>query len=600
MSRDAGPADVELPDSAGLTDSELSRRAIRGTLTGRFLYSKGMGWLAWDGQRWIPDAEAEAQHAVDLYLRGVLADTIARVLASGGGGGELKGLTSILSKSKVKAVTEMAAIHPDMRRDVADFDANPDLVNTPSGVVDLRTGDVLDHNPALLMTKITHGCYRPGYTHPDWTQALQALPDAERDWYQVRIGQAITGHPTPDGIMPVLQGSGENGKSALTTDGPVPALGDYADVASPKLVMSDRPGRSEHSTERADLRGQRLLIGEELSEGRSLDLTALKRIQDVGRIKARHVHRDNMTFDASHSLFVTTNYVPVINETDHGTWRRLALVRFPYSFRKTAGECTRPTDRIGDPTLKTRIKAGQEGQHDAIVTWAIEGARAWYADRGASLLPTDRINADTTTWRMAADRVLGFWSEHLIPEPGACILADEMLEVFNSWVKGNGHSEWSRETFAPRFGEHHETTRAGVESRRTRSLGNVSRRPKIGDFDTLKTLPNQAVVWMGVRFRTDADQQEDDERAECAEFVPNIPIAPHVEMFGNTSAHSARDTTATRTEPTNGRPSSLAAILPTDIRTVTNGAACTGCGEPLDPSLTGAGYTDHGDTCTQP
>jgi len=62
--------------------------------------------------------------------------------------------------------------------------------------------------------------------------------------------------------------------------------------------------------------GQRLLIGEELSEGRSIDVTALSGSW-TWRIRARKVYQDNVTFTASHSLFVT-QLLPVINETAHG------------------------------------------------------------------------------------------------------------------------------------------------------------------------------------------------------------------------------------------------------------------------------------------
>jgi putative DNA primase/helicase len=63
------------------------------------------------------------------------------------------------------------------------------------------------------MTRITSGNNRPGYTHPDWEKVPEALPTAaEQEWFRVRVGQGITGHATPDGVMPVMQGTGENGK----------------------------------------------------------------------------------------------------------------------------------------------------------------------------------------------------------------------------------------------------------------------------------------------------------------------------------------------------------------------------------------------------
>jgi phage/plasmid-associated DNA primase len=43
---------------------------------------------------------------------------------------------------------------------VDDLDADLDLLNTPSGVVDLTTGEMTPHDPELMMTKITSGSYR--------------------------------------------------------------------------------------------------------------------------------------------------------------------------------------------------------------------------------------------------------------------------------------------------------------------------------------------------------------------------------------------------------------------------------------------------------
>ena len=230
---------------------------------------------------------------------------------------------------------------------------------------------------------------------------------------------------------------------------------------SPKLFQSSKG--SAHSEEVASLRGKRLLIAEELAEGRSIDITALKRVQDVGMITARHVCQKDMTFRASHSLLTTTNYIPIVNETDHGAWRRLALLRFPYTFRKPGEKLQSKSDRRGDLQLKDRIKTDTDNQHDAIVTWV-----GWYADPAAELEKTPQIDRDTRAWRAEADRILGFWDERLIADREACILTAETLDEFNAWLESNGHKEWSRETFGPRFIQHNETSGHGVTEWRPR------------------------------------------------------------------------------------------------------------------------------------
>lgn len=388
------------------TDARLAETIAQDVLDGAFVWCKALGWLAWNGRRWAEVTEEAVIEAVRQYALHRFTEAVAEKT---GNEGAYKGWHGMLAVGRQRAVLSLCRGIVEHRAE--QFDADPDLLNTPAGVVDLTTGSVSPHDPGLLLTRITRGSYRAGYTHPDWDTALGALPPAPRTWYQSRVGQAITGRPTPDGVLMFLQGSGENGKGALGTDGVLPALGDYADVASPKLITATK-GSSDHSTEIADLRGKWLLISEEMTEGRALDVTAIKRIQDVGVLKARYVYRDNMSFRASHSLFATTNYVPVVAETDHGTWRRLALLKFPYAFRKPDEPLVAPTDRRGDPGLKKRIKDGADGQHDAIVTWAIEGARM-----GLLSVP-ESVASDTLTWRTSADRILGYWTEHLIPDRG--------------------------------------------------------------------------------------------------------------------------------------------------------------------------------------
>jgi putative DNA primase/helicase len=489
------------PDIAGdtYTDARLAETIADDALADQFIWVSGLGWLAWGGRRWAGATDVKATEAVRQYALDRFAEVVDAHRNGQATTQAIDGWRSMLSAGRMRAVLMLARGIVERKAD--ELDADPDLLNTPTAVVDLRTGELLRPDPTLLMTKITSGSYRPGFRHPDWEKALEALPEAEREWFQTRIGQGITGHTTPDGVMPVLQGAGENGKSALTTDGPVPALGGYASMASTKLFQAGKG--SEHSTERADLRGQRLLIAEELTEGRSIDVAAIKQIQDVGIIKARYIRQDNIVFRTSHSLMTTTNYIPVVSETDHGTWRRLALLRFPYRFRKPGEPLESDSDRAGDLTLKPRIRDNLTDQHDAIVTWAVEGAIRYYADPVRSLAPTKKVGEATRRWRIEADRILGFWDEFLIPDPDSDILAAELYDVFNEWLGGNGHNRWPVETFKPRFLQHAET----VKHRVTVEQSRYPERVKHFRLNAPVQSSKRPRVYKGLRFRT-ADDPE--------------------------------------------------------------------------------------------
>ena len=347
--KQAGVTPIEVDGTDFFTDAHLADRFINETGDGRLCWTAGLGWMRWNSTRWVANPEEVVIEDARRWALDHFQAAVQR-LAPGADTWEVDAWKTVLSRGRTSSIVALA--RGIALRDAADFDQHPDLLNTPAGVVDLRTGTVTAHDPDLLLAKITSGNYRPGFTHPDWDKALQALPNETRGWFQARSGQAITGHTTPDGVLVVLQGSGENGKGAVGSDGLLPAFGDYAAPASAKLLGA----KDEHSTERAELRGQRLIISEEMTEGRSLNVTAIKQIQDVAYITARHVYQKNMKFKTSHSLFATTNYIPVVNETDHGTWRRLALLVFPYTFRKPSDELRTPLCRRGDPGLKERIR----------------------------------------------------------------------------------------------------------------------------------------------------------------------------------------------------------------------------------------------------
>jgi hypothetical protein len=80
-----------------------------------------------------------------------------------------------------------------------------------------------------------------------------------------------------------------------------------------------------------------------------------------------------------------------------------------------------------------------------------------------------------------------------------------MLEAFNSWLRGNGHNEWSKERFGPRFIQHAETVRHGVATAKPRHLHGLSRH---GDWP--KQLPARPAVYQGVRFQTASDKEKNE------------------------------------------------------------------------------------------
>ena len=333
------------------------------------------------------------------------------------------------------------------------------------------------------------------------------------------MGQGLTGHPVPDDRLVVLKGSGSNGKTTIL-DGVREALGpDYA-VALPDRVLLARTG--DHPTELMMLRGARLAFMEEFPELGHLNVKRLKDLFGTGEMTARYIARDSVTWKPTHTIFVTTNYLPRVDESDDGTWRRLVLLDFPYRYRRVDEEAKQTElDREGDPNLRDRLRRGEDGQHEAVLAWLIAGAVKWY--RNKQVMPPDPVSVRDATqaWRRTSDLLLRYMDACLVFDDQSHVMATELFEDFTQWLKESGHHPWSDQSLSSRLGQHDQVTSHGVRKKPgvRSSRPGLSRRERTGtDLVNVRTTglnpPKQYVAWLGLRFRTPSDEPD--------EFCPGV------------------------------------------------------------------------------
>ncbi|MCW2903597.1 MAG: hypothetical protein JWO67_5862 [Streptosporangiaceae bacterium] len=484
-----------------MTDAVLSERVAQRVLHGTYCWSAGLGWLRWTGKKWERSNQATITETVRQHMIESVSDELRAPETDWRKRQELMGL---LSRSRLVALVDLCKGILKVPDDM--FDSRPDLLNTLSGVVDLRTGEMRPHDPLLYLTKLTAVAYRPGMTHADWTQALTALPEESRKWFQIRAGQGVTGHMTPDDVMLLLQGGGENGKSTVL-ESISRCLGeDYAVMLSDRVLLAD-PGA--HPTELMDLRGARFALAEELPEGRRLNVKRLKDTVGTSTMKARYMRQDPVQWSSSHSVFLSTNYLPVVEETDHGTWRRMLLVVFPYKYMKAGTTPSKPNEKVGDPGIRERMKHGQ-AQREAVLAWLVEGARLWYtADRVMPPVPK-RVHQDTQDWRAECDLVLAYWRDRIEPDLDAHVLARELFADFNAWLESKQQAKWSDKTFGARFGGHEETTASGAERRKVKARPGLSRPEHVLVSFSPMPVPAAYWAWIGMRFTKDGLRMDDD------------------------------------------------------------------------------------------
>ena len=392
-------------------------------------------WLVWDGARWARDDTGAADRVAKDVARAVTRRA-AKDLADAGGDDStlkaaLKAALRLESASAVRGILALAATEHGVAISPARLDSYPHLLNVANGVLDLNTGELLDHDPELLLTKVTTAAYYEDATAPEFEKFLQRIQpeEAMRLFLRRLLGHSLHGAQV-EHVLPVGYGSGANGKSTLFAAA-VAALGEYAGTTDPTLLVER--GYDTHPTGVADLHGLRLAFTHETDERRPLAEGTVKRLTGGDRIKARRMREDFWEFTPSHTLFLLTNHRPTVRGTDDGIWRRLRLVPFDVSIPEEERDLDLP-DKLAD-------------ERDGILTWLVAGHRDWHQD---GLAEPERVREATATYRHDEDALARFLGErtHQAPTSTISVQSSLLFREWSSWCAGEGVEPGTQTAFS--------------------------------------------------------------------------------------------------------------------------------------------------------
>ncbi|MFZ5499692.1 MAG: phage/plasmid primase, P4 family [Pseudomonadota bacterium] len=356
-------------------------------------------WLVWDGQRWRTE---DTLAATDL-IRSVCRQTAVRA-------DNPKVAAKLASASTVSGVERLARADRRHAATTDEWDADPWLLNTPGGVVDLKTGRMRPHERADRMTKITTAT--PRGECPQWTAFLSDITggDVELQFYLQRmVGYCLTGVTSAHALF-FLYGTGANGKSVFANV-VASILGDYASTAPMDTFVETRGDR--HPTDLAGLRGARFVTAIETEQGRRWNESKVKAITGGDKISARFMRQDFFEFFPQFKPVVVGNHKPAIRNIDEAMKRRLHLIPFTVTIP--------PEKRDGHLTEKLLA------ERDGILAWAVTGCLAWQRE---GLNPPACVQAATDEYFEAEDAI-GQWIEE------RCLLANThregVSELFSDW-----------------------------------------------------------------------------------------------------------------------------------------------------------------------
>ncbi len=389
-------------------------------------YVPEWGWVEWQGTHWnvIPDVKvfdlarvicrSVALHcSVDPTLSVHKKDALNR---------------TILSVKTIAAVSRLACGDARHLSRSAQWDADLWLFNTPGGTIDLRTGTLRYHKQSDQITKISNST--PRGTCPLWNAFLSQVTGGSteiQDYLRRVVGYALAGDPSEEVVI-FLYGPGGNGKGTFL-DAVQHAFGEYATTASMDTFTQAQGER--HPTDIAKLAGKRLVVAQEVDEGKRWDEARLKSLTGRDVISARFMRKDYFDFRPQFSLLIAGNHKPALKTVDDAIRRRLHLVPFTISI---------PLEQR-DKDLKSSLRS----EADGILAWAVQGCLEW---QRYGLNPPAAVLEATKNYLEDED-VLGQWLKHsCLVGPGFDEPSGALFASYRRWKESRGEHPGSQKKFS--------------------------------------------------------------------------------------------------------------------------------------------------------
>ena len=390
-------------------------------------------WFTWETNRWIEQGPRGGSARE-------LGKALARSLPTDRDDQEKWRRRSLSARGISDMLTQAATDHRIIATNDA-FDAHPWELNTPGGVLDLRTGTLTPAHPSGMHTRMT--AIAPDFTadRSRWERFMETTFPASdvRAYVKRLLGYMIVGE-VREHVLPFAFGSGGNGKSVLTNV-LLSILGDYGQSSPAGFLMAKQ--FSEHSTEVARLSGARFVVCSEVNEADRFDEAKVKSLTGGDRLTARFMRQDNFDFRPTHHLWLSGNYQPAVESGGQSFWRRLRLIPFTH----TVPDAER-IDGLEDLLVR------EDGP--AILAWLAEGAAAYHRH---GLQEPPSVLAATAEYRASTDTVGRFLEDEaqVYEDESAyhhvCTVA-QVRNAYTAWCAANGEDPIDGRPFTTQLKRH--------------------------------------------------------------------------------------------------------------------------------------------------
>lgn len=351
--------------------------------------------------------------------------------------------TKVQTYSGLKAVVSMAKSIQLLKAGVNDFDGDDTkhLFNCESGVVNMRTMEVLPHSSDFLLTKKFPT--KVDFEH-DPIEFIQFLRDAFKDeeivrYMQLLLGYAFTGEGSFQRFV-MMTGESGTGKSQLLSilsflGGP------YLSIIGADSLRRTKGQRSAGvDSDLAKTHHARVIVAHELSEKHQLDEPLLKALSGGDPVPVKFMGKNKFNLKADAFLIFTANDRPPLSD-DSAVARRLMEIRFENIVAGTSKD----VENYGEKLVS------REGAR--IAGWLIKGAKMCYDSNFAVLKNEPKQIRTWTDDYIDESNVVKHWlHERTKSREGLHAKSSDLFDDFEKWCRRcKLHVDMSIRTFGKRL-----------------------------------------------------------------------------------------------------------------------------------------------------
>jgi putative DNA primase/helicase len=323
-----------------------------------------------------------------------------------------------------------------------------DLLPCTNGLLDLKTGKMLDHTPSFLTMNAVDYAYDPEAKAPHWNQFLQEILPGDleaQETLQEIFGYLLTPDTRQQKIF-LLIGASRSGKGTIARVLKA-LLGGNPNVAGPTLAdLRDHFGLQPLIDKRA------AIVSDARLAGQSHELVErLLSISGEDAIAVPRKHKEHWHGTLGVRFLILSNELPSLTDASGVIASRCILIRLRQSF----------LGRENTGLTETLI-----GELPGILNWAIEGLRR-LRQRQNFVQPASSAEMIELLEDVASP-IRRFVKDCCEVGPEVGVARDVLYEKYDKWREENGHHRMSK----TKFGQALMAAEPSLDVRRPGSRGN--------------------------------------------------------------------------------------------------------------------------------